>query len=103
MRRRSRIRRRCRRDACRSGAEWLRWVALDTASSESGGMERLGLWVQFTSSRARKPTLRMVPGRHRELLGAAVPKLSILDAAAHGGVLGMGSEKAWRARPLRGV
>eukprot|EP00435_Cladocopium_sp_Y103_P025105 s1234_g6.t1 len=41
------------------------WVALDTASSESGGME-------------------MVPGRHRELLGAAVPKGAIVDAAAHG-------------------
>lgn len=41
------------------------WVALDIASSETGGME-------------------MVPGRHRELLGAAVPQLAILDAAAHG-------------------
>ncbi|CAK9107015.1 unnamed protein product [Durusdinium trenchii] len=41
------------------------WVALDLASAESGGME-------------------MVPGRHRELLGAAVPKAAILDAAAHG-------------------
>ena len=26
----------------------------------------------------------MVPGRHRELLGAAVPKGAIVDAAAHG-------------------
>ncbi len=28
--------------------------------------------------------LRMVPGRHHELLGAAVPKGAIVDAAAHG-------------------
>eukprot|EP00931_Biecheleriopsis_adriatica_P118709 TRINITY_DN94051_c0_g1_i1.p1 TRINITY_DN94051_c0_g1~~TRINITY_DN94051_c0_g1_i1.p1 ORF type:complete len:299 (+),score=57.87 TRINITY_DN94051_c0_g1_i1:25-897(+) len=41
------------------------WVALDTASRESGGME-------------------MVPGRHRELIGGSVPRLSIVGAAAHG-------------------
>eukprot|EP00933_Yihiella_yeosuensis_P003028 TRINITY_DN10534_c1_g1_i1.p1 TRINITY_DN10534_c1_g1~~TRINITY_DN10534_c1_g1_i1.p1 ORF type:complete len:347 (-),score=40.83 TRINITY_DN10534_c1_g1_i1:175-1215(-) len=44
------------------------WVALDRASVETGGME-------------------MVPGRHRELIGAIVPPLSILGAAAHGDVV----------------
>ncbi|CAJ1401318.1 unnamed protein product [Effrenium voratum] len=40
------------------------WVALDAACRETGGME-------------------MVPGRHRELLGAAVPLASIANASAH--------------------